>query len=34
MAGEMVLAIITYKFPTLSAKAVPELQNLLKQVVA
>jgi hypothetical protein len=30
-AGEEVYALITYKFPVLSAKAVPDLQNFLKQ---
>jgi len=30
-SGEEVYALITYKFPVLSAKAVPDLQNFLKQ---
>jgi hypothetical protein len=34
MAGEVMLALITYKFPVLSAKAVPDLQALLKQWVS
>lgn len=33
MAGEVVFAVITYKFPILSAKAVPDLQNFLTKWV-
>jgi len=32
-AGEVLFALITYEFPVLSAKAVPDLQNFLKQWV-
>lgn len=31
VAGEALFALITYEFPVLSAKAVPDLQNFLKQ---
>ncbi|EKX44733.1 hypothetical protein GUITHDRAFT_152952 [Guillardia theta CCMP2712] len=31
--GEWIYAIITYKFPVLSAKAVPELQDFMRQFV-
>ncbi len=33
IAGEVVFAVITYKFPILSAKAVPDLQNFLTKWV-
>ena len=32
-AGAPVFALITYKFPVLSAKAVPDLQNFVKEWV-